>query len=59
MTKKDYIAIAAVLAEAKGSHPRSGEKTREQIAHGLVSIMARDNTSFDRDRFLIAAGVKR
>lgn len=59
MTKKDYIAIAAVLAEAKGKHPRSGERTRDEIVRGLADMLARDNMHFDRNRFYIAAGVKR
>ena len=46
MTKKDYIAIAAVIAE---SPMLSGQ--RESIVDSLADIMQADNPAFNRATF--------
>jgi hypothetical protein len=51
MTKKDYVAIALILRETRG---------RRQITVKVADYCQKDNPcTFDRDRFLIAARVKR
>lgn len=54
MTKKDYIAIAAVVKSQSFTDPQ--DKTN--LAHALASMLRQDNDRFDRDRFLDACGVK-
>lgn len=63
MTRKDYIAIAAVLRR-HGFHLdrppgfREGcEWQRRAIAHALCEILAADNDRFDADKFLAACDV--
>ena len=50
MTRKDYQAVARVLAENPGENC-------DQIAAELAKTFAEGNPRFDRDRFLRAAGV--
>jgi len=65
MTKKDYIAIAAALKDAKEkalaatplalrAHVSSG---CEVSALAIANVMQKDNPSFNRELFLKAAGV--
>lgn len=60
MTRKDYAAIAAALAEAReiagqtqGSVGRIGVAIATQQ---VAEVLAADNPRFDRARFLAAAG---
>jgi hypothetical protein len=58
MTKKDYIAIAEVIRNARfsdddGDYPSD----RRSLAGAIADVMAADNPRFDRDRFLTACGV--
>ena len=55
MTRKDYQLIASVLKNyATEGIPVDD---RDAIAYDLADALAADNPRFDRDRFLIAAGV--
>jgi hypothetical protein len=55
MTRKDYQLIAAVLK----SYATEGIPVddRDAIAYDLADALAKDNPRFDRERFLVAAGV--
>lgn len=50
MTRKNFIAIAAVIAAA-GPHA-----TPADIARKLAVIFKDDNSRFDREKFLAACG---
>jgi len=54
MTRKDYNAIAATLSARRSMSP----KTVDRIAHDFANLCERDNPRFDRNRFLLAVGVK-
>ena len=68
MTRKDYVAIAAVIANARlpnGAGPfitREAAEThaacRGFIGRALAGVMAQGNPRFDRERFLKACGVQ-
>lgn len=64
MTKKDYIVIAAVIRDGALINLETlrdvevNSLTRLQIARTMANMLARDNSRFDRDRFLAACGVK-
>lgn len=55
MTRKDYELIAKVLANF-GADNRPVDD-RDDIANDLADALAADNPRFNRERFLIAAGV--
>ena len=59
MSKKDYVAIAGVIAIeyefAKLDHDADLAITR--IVNGIGDYFARDNSSFDRTRFARACGI--
>lgn len=57
MTRKDYIAIAAILKARRTLHASASGKTVDAIAKDLCSMLKADNPNFDRDRFLTACGV--
>ena len=55
MTRKDYQLIASVLKNyATEGIPVDD---RDAIAYDLADALAKDNPRFDREKFLIAAGV--
>jgi hypothetical protein len=55
MTRKDYQLIASVLANFTGD---SGDVVdRDLVAYDLATALGADNPRFDREKFLIAAGV--
>ena len=55
MTRKDYQLIASVLANFIGD---TGDVIdRNGVAYALATALEADNPRFDRDRFLVAAGV--
>lgn len=70
MTRKDYVALAAILhpyaISAAPVTARKAERERiaqasgyaKSIAHDLANHMQADNHRFDRDRFLKACGVQ-
>ena len=51
MTRKDYIAVAAILRDYVPYHLRAN------VAHGFVVIFSRDNPRFDAMRFMGACGL--
>lgn len=51
LTRRYYVAIAEIL------RPYAREKVARQIAMDLADFLARDNPSFERERFLRAAGM--
>lgn len=59
MTKKDYILIAEAIKKtsdsAKGN--LSEECAVQATACNIADVLERDNTRFDRSRFLEACGV--
>jgi hypothetical protein len=60
MTRKDYTALAAALANVRPIH---GEDARFHAqfnldAHAVADVLAADNARFDRARFLAACGVE-
>ena len=57
MTKKDYIAIAAILRKLgeQGAHCFDNSLDRLNIAHHFADILQRDNARFDRRRFMAAS----
>lgn len=69
MTKKDYVAIARVIAQCEfRAHPEfaserdrtieyANNNARSIIAVDLCDIFAADNPRFDRERFLRACGI--
>ena len=56
MTRKDYVAIAEVIADAKDRFNMDG--AGQYITGRLADMLAADNPRFDRERFLKAAGVQ-
>jgi len=52
MSRRDYQAIASALAEA-----RMSRKERLTLAVILADVMAKRNVRFNKEKFLIAAGV--
>ena len=68
MTKKDYTAIADVLATRRaaiitanrqGNDDIASQKIAEidEIAHQLAQVMQQDNPRFEGARFLAACGL--
>jgi hypothetical protein len=55
MTRKDYQLIASVLKNYAADGIPVDD--RDAIAYDLADALAADNPRFDRDRFLVAAGV--
>lgn len=58
MTRRDYVAIAAALKNARGLPMRDHASSLEAAAQCIADVMARDNPRFDRARFLKTAGVQ-
>jgi predicted secreted Zn-dependent protease len=59
MTKQDYIAIAAILSNARTCpNCTSAQPTIDHITRELADVMASGNTRFDRERFYGAAGME-
>jgi hypothetical protein len=63
MTRKDYVAIAKEinLHLSASEDGIQGARTRAVVrvlAAGIADVMAADNPSFDRARFLKACGVQ-
>jgi hypothetical protein len=55
MTRKDYQLIASVLANFIGD---TGDVIdRDGVAYALATALGADNPRFNRERFLVAAGV--
>ena len=58
MTRKDYVAIAAALKNARGLPMNNHADSLQAAAQCIAAVMSRDNPHFDRERFLKAAGVQ-
>ena len=59
MSRKDYIAIAAVFADAAERPAKvSAEQMRQIIAAHLCTVFARDNSRFNINRWNKAANIK-
>ena len=54
MSKKDYIAIAAVMASYHEQGSAGVRLMVEHLADDLSRVFAADNPRFDHDRFLSA-----
>lgn len=54
MTRKHFIAIAAIIADGDG---RTDYAARKEVALGLADYFAGENPHFDRKRFLTACGI--
>jgi len=56
MTKKDYIAIAAVINRVHQAFDwdPAAQDAITSITDGLCRMLATDNPRFDRDRFMKA-----
>ena len=61
MTRKDYVAVANILAGDIASHKHAPAQrvAIENVGLSLEDWFAKDNPRFDRDRFRIAAGISR
>lgn len=65
MSRKDYVAVAAVIAdtmstiradvEAGNGPDIEPDAVAMSIGHGLADIFAKDNPRFDRERFMAAS----
>jgi copper oxidase (laccase) domain-containing protein len=55
MTRKDYVILADVLAKFTAEGGVVVE--RDAMAYDLADALGADNPRFDRERFLVAAGV--
>lgn len=53
MTRKDYVLIAAAIAEV-ASYSRGHAFFARSVAENLADSFQADNPSFDRERFLQA-----
>lgn len=58
MTRKDYIKLADLLKENRQAWNQSSVALEaiDDIERGLCVILAEDNSNFDRQRFIDAAG---
>ncbi len=56
MTRKDYIATAAILESIKGD---VSPAIHFQIVDSFAEMMEQDNPRFDTKRFFTAAGVSK
>lgn len=61
MRKKDFVAIATALADARGALEHSGDSQVGQVfdslARSLADSLARQSGTFNRARFLRMAGM--
>lgn len=61
MTKRHFIALAAVIKESKGTgsvYDAVAEQQRTRIAKRIADVCPRFNIEFDRTRFLAACDVE-
>lgn len=57
MSRKDYVAIAAVIRLYVGLADANTLDALRGAARGIADVFAADNPRFDRDRFLAACGM--
>lgn len=53
MSKKDYAAIAEIIESNRGD---GVEYTLDNIANELALYFEQDNSTFDRNKFMVACG---
>lgn len=61
MSKKNYVAIAAIIQNARANTSPEDKVAREAItyiASDLARVFARDNSRFNSDKFLRACGLE-
>jgi hypothetical protein len=58
MTRKDYVAIAEILANYHREGMVHQADLIDAIAADFARLLANDNPRFDRERFLAASGVQ-
>lgn len=58
MSRKHYVAIAAVLKDWRIEDLDLGGAVSDDIAKDLAKLFKQDNIHFDRERFLNACGVE-
>jgi hypothetical protein len=63
-TRRHYVAIARMIRDRAERSPARGEPggtwyyvALDDIARDLADFFQEDNPRFDRDRFLVAAGI--
>jgi len=56
MSRKDYVAIAAILHDIDTEYDDGEEAVVRVIARELADYFKSDNPNFDRDRFYEACG---
>ena len=57
MTRKDYVAIAKVVAETRAAYADVDgevEKALVFLTHRMANVMAADNARFSRETFVAA-----
>jgi hypothetical protein len=74
MTKKDYLEVAQVIRRKRSDYTPPAETSLspesvrlletctlvvDNVARDLADLFAQDNPRFERDRFMISAGVSR
>ena len=55
MSRKDYVAIALAIRAEKDATTPGYEAPLEGVAERLADVLAEDNPTFNRDRFMQAA----
>lgn len=58
MKKKNYEAIAGIIASNPFSHLTSGHNANLHNANAFADYFAQDNPLFQRDKFLAACGIE-
>lgn len=58
MTRKDYVAVAGAICNARAGVSRLNESAVDYTAQCVADTLAADNPRFDREKFLIACGVQ-
>lgn len=59
MTRKDYVAIAGAIKYTRQWNKLEKEVyATDRVAESIAGVMALDNPSFDRARFLKACGIQ-
>lgn len=56
MSKKDYVMIAAIVSDAIAGKTLGEVAPVELIANNMADAFKKDNTAFDKKRFMIACG---
>jgi len=60
MTRKDYALLADAIRDVRvWDEDELEANVSARVTYALADVLKRDNPRFDRDQFLIAAGVPR